>query len=150
MKTLIVKGTVRAIAIASFAWFASTAGAAEPAARGPYIKNLMSPSYRAPASSLATQWELTKSDIKRLTRTAETREDHLKIAGFWQAEAEKLEAQAARYENSAATFRSRPIAKNLATPNTAARWEFFARGLRNEARSDRALAASHEQTAKEV
>ena len=149
MKILIVKGMVPAITMAALG-FAGMARAAEPAVkRGPYIKNLMSPTYRVPAP-LATEGEVTKRDIQRLTRTAETREDHLQIARFWMMEANKLEAQAAGYEHAATIFRRGPVVKNLVAPNTAARWEFLAKELRNEATSDRARAASHEEMAREA
>ena len=151
MKMSVIKAMVPAIAMAVLGWFIGTVRAAEPAAeRGPYIKNLMSPTYRPPAPPLATQKELTKRDIKRLTKTAETREDHLKIARFWTTEASKVEAQAAGYEHAAAAFRRGPVVKNLMAPNTAARWEFLAKELRNEATADRARAASHEQMAREA
>lgn len=151
MKMLMIKAMVPAIAMAGLGWFTGTARAAEPAAeRGPYIKNLMSPTYRPPATPLATQNEFTKGDIKRLTKTAETPEDHLKIARFWTAEASKLEGQAAGYEHAAAAIRGGPVVKNLMAPSTAARWEFFAKELRNEATSDRARATSHERMAREA
>jgi hypothetical protein len=92
--------------------------------------------------------ELTKKDIKRLTATAETRQDHVKIARFWEAEANKLDFQASGYEKAAVDFRQHPAPKNLGAPNSAARWEFIAKGFRDEARSDRALGASHEEMAK--
>jgi len=151
MKMLMIKAIVLAIAMAGLGWFAGTGRAAEPAAkRGPYIKNLMSPTYQAPAAPIPTQKELTKRDVKWLTKTAETREDHLKIARFWTAEANKLEAQAAGYGDAAAAVRRGPVIKNLMAPSTAARWEFFAKELRHEAASDRARAAYHEQMAREA
>ena len=151
MSMIKAEAMVPAIAMAVLGSFAGTARAAEPAAeRGPYVKNLMSPTYRTPAAPLATQKELTKRDVKWLTKTAETREDHLKIARFWMAEAKKLEAQAAGYEYAAAAFRRGPVVRNLTASNTAARWEFFAKALRNEATSDLARAASHEEMAREA
>ena len=151
MKRLMIKAMVPTIAMAGLGWFVDTARAAEPAVeRGPYVKNLMSATYRPPAAPLTTQKELTKRDIKWLTKTAETRADHLKIARFWSAEANKLEVRAAGYEQAAAAFRRGPVVKNLTAPNTAARWEFFAKELRNDATSDRARAASHEQMAREA
>ena len=151
MKTLMIKAMVPTIAMAGLGWFVDTARAAEFAVeRGPYVKNLMSPTYRAPAAPLTTHKELTKRDIKRLSKTAETRDDHLKIARFWTSEATKLEVRAAGYEQAAAAFRRGPVVKNFTASNTAARWEFVATGLRNEAASDRARAASHEKMAGEA
>lgn len=151
MKVLMIKAMVPAIAIAVSGWFAGAARAADPGAeRGPYIKNLMSPTYRPPAAPLAIQKEITKRDIQRLTTTAETREDHLKIARFWTAEANQLEVQAAGYGHAAAAFRRGPVVKHLTASNTAARWEFLAKQLRNEATSDRARAASQQPMAREA
>ena len=148
MKTSMTKAIVPAIAIGVLGWFAGTTRAADTTAeRGPYIKNLMSPTYRPPAAPAETQKELTKKDIKQLTKSAETREDHLKVARFWAAVANQLEAEAAGYENAAAALRLSPVAKNLTAPSAAARWEFLAQGLRDEARSDRTRSASQEQMA---
>lgn len=151
MKTSMIKAIVPAFAMSVVGLFPGTARAADPTAeRGPYIKNLMSPAYRPPATPLATQKELAKRDLKRLTKTAETREDHLKVARFWTAEANQLEAQASGYENAATALRRGPVARNLAAPSTAARWEFLAQGLRDQARSDRTRSASQEQMAREA
>ena len=151
MKTSMIRAMVPAIAMGVVGWFPGTVRAADPTAeRGPYIKNLMSANYRPPAAPVGTRKELTKKDIKRLSKTAETREDHLKVARFWTAEANQLEAQAAGYENAAAALRRGPVAKNIAAPSTAARWEFLAQGLRDQARSDRTRSASQEQMAREA
>lgn len=51
MKMLTIKAIALAIAIAVSGWFAGTARAGDPGAeRGPYIKNLMSPTYRPSAA----------------------------------------------------------------------------------------------------
>ena len=151
MKMLTIRAMVTAITMAVSGWSAAAARATDPATeRGPYIKNLMSPTYRPPAAPLATQKEFTKKDINRLTKRAETRGDHLKIARFWTAEANQLDARAAGYEHAAAIFRRGPVVKSLTAPTTAARWEFFAKELRNEATSDRVRAAFHEQMASEA
>jgi hypothetical protein len=123
----------------------------EPACseNGPVIKNLMALSYRTPWA-VAVPHGLTKKDAKRLSATAERREDHLKLAAYYKAEADRLDAEAAGYENAAAAYRRAPIAKNLAAPSTPGRYEFFAKGLRNEAKSDRALATSHEEVARDA
>ena len=116
---------------------------------GPVIKNLMALSYRTPCA-MAVPHGLTKKDVKRLAATAETREDHLKLVAYYKAEADSLDAEAAGYEQAAAAYRRAPMAKNLAAPSTPGRYEFFAKGLRNEARSDRALATSHEEMARDT
>ena len=110
-------------------------------------KNLMSPSYRFPATCAAAPQELTKKEVKKLIATAESPEDHLKIARYYRAEADRLDAQGAGYEEAAADIRRGPMVKNLVSPTTPARYEYLAKGFREEAQSDRKLAASQEQMA---
>lgn len=110
-------------------------------------KNLVSPTYRAPAVRTVMREGLTNKEAKRLATTAESRSDHLKLAEFYTAKVDRLETQAAGYEQAAATYRSGPTIKNLMSPTTAGRYEFFAKTMRDEAKSSRALAASHERMA---
>lgn len=130
-----------AIALLGLAW------AVQPAFSQSGPKNLAAPTYRAPAAQAAVAQGLTKKEVNRLSATAQTREDHLKVAGYYKAEADKLDAQATGYEEAAATYRRGPNVKNLIAPTTAGRYEFFAKRFREEARSNRALATSHEQMA---
>ena len=136
-------------AITLFAWYPATARAGADVHR-PFIKNLMSPTYRPSPNQVTETHEITKKEIEKLTATAETSQDHLRIARYWNAEAGRLEAQASGYEDAAAAIRRGPVVKNLMAPNTAARYEFVAKGFREQAKSDRANAASHERMAKDV
>ena len=90
---------------------------------------------------------LTNKGAKRLAATAESRTDHLELMKFYTAKADRLETQAAGYEQAAAAYRNGPTSKNLMAPTTAGRYEFFAKTMRDEAKSSRALAASHERMA---
>lgn len=94
-----------------------------------------------------TSRKLTKGEVKKLAVTAETREDHLAVARFYRAEANGLDAKAAGYELAATNLRNTPLAKNLAAPGTAGRFEFAAKGFREEANTDRAVATTHESIA---
>ena len=89
-------------------------------------------------------------DLKSALKAAKTPEDHERIAAYYKAKAERLDAQAAGYEQAAATYRNGPVVKNLTAPNTAARYESMAKRLREEAQSNRELAASQEQMAKDA
>lgn len=122
-------------------------GASVPmvAQNGP--ENLVSPTYRAPAVQTVMREGLSNKEAKRLAATAESRTDHLKLTEFYTAKADRLETQAAGYEQAAATYRNGPMIKNLMSPTTAGRYEFFAKTMRDEAKSSRALAASHERMA---
>ena len=110
-------------------------------------RNLASPTYRRPAVQTVVREGLTNNEAKRLEATAESRMDHLALAEFYIAKTERLEAQATGYEEAAATYRNGPTVKNLMSPTTAGRYEFFATKLRDEARFSRTKAASHEQMA---
>lgn len=142
-------------AIALFGLFLGTvreARAAEPGCsqNGPMIKNLMALTYRAPCAQASVPQGLTAKQAKRLAATAELREDHLKVARYYNTEADRLNAQAGGYEEAAAAYRRGPFVKNLMAPSTPGRYEFLAKGLRDEAKSDRALAAPHEEMAREA
>ena len=131
---------------ASLIMFAVRAWAVAPAVHGP--KNLMSPTYRPPAVQAVVPHEMTRREAKRLTRTAESAADHLKLARYYRAEANKFDANGAVYEKAAAKYRNGPNVKNLMAPTTPGRYEFFAKGFREEARTNYALAVSHEEMAR--
>ncbi len=86
-------------------------------------------------------------DLKTALKAAKTPEDHERIAAYCKAKAERLEAQAAGYEQAAASIRNAPVVKNIEAPNTAARYEAMAKGFREEAQSSRELEASNERMA---
>ncbi|HZT69401.1 MAG TPA: hypothetical protein VFC10_06600 [Terriglobia bacterium] len=123
------------------------AAAVQPAFSQIGPKNLVSPTYRGPAAQSVMHKGITDRAAKRLAATAETRSDHLKLSEFYTAKADRVEAQAAGYEEAAASYRNAPVAKNLMSPTTPGRFEFFAKEMRTKANSNRALAASHEQMA---
>jgi hypothetical protein len=112
----------------------------------PVIKNLTGLRAQHVCERMAPK-ELTKGEVKKLAVTAETPEDHLTVARFYRAEANGLDAKAAGYELAAANLRNTSVAKNLAAPGTAGRYEFTAKGFRKEAKEDRAIATTHEKMA---
>ena len=142
MKTLAAVGSF--IMLAAGVWTAAPAYAQS----GP--KNLMSPTYRAPVAAVAVPQELTRKQVKRLAASAESVADHMKLANYFRAEANALEARATAYETAAAALRNGPMVKNLTAPTTPGRYEFTAKGFRDEARLDRSEAAAHEEMAREV
>ena len=87
-------------------------------------------------------------DLKTALKAAKTPEDHQRIAAYYAAKAEGLNSQATGYEQAAASARNTPVVKNIMAPNTAARYEAMAKEYRQEARSNREMAASQEQLAK--
>jgi hypothetical protein len=137
-------------AVGSFIILAVGTWAAKPAFSQNGPKNLVSPTYRAPVAQAARPKELTRKQVKRLAAAAESVADHMKIANYYRAEANSLEARALAYEEAAATLRNGPMVKNLTAPGTPGRYEFTAEGFRDEAQFDRSQAAAHEEMAREV
>ena len=115
----------------------------------PVIKNLTGLKAQRVCDTYATK-ELSRKDIKRLTANAKSSEDHLTLARYFRAKADAMDARAAGYEEAAAQVRTAPAVKNLVSPTTAGRYAFIAKGFHDEAKSNRTLAAAHEQTAKVV
>jgi hypothetical protein len=113
----------------------------------PMVKNLRAYSSRCIGAPAVVPHQFTTKEVKRLTVTAKSANDHLTVAKYYEAEAERLDAQAAGYEEAAAGYRHSPMPKNLMSPTTAGRYDYLAQGFRKEAKSDRALAASQKQMA---
>jgi hypothetical protein len=86
-------------------------------------------------------------DLRTALKAAKTPEDHERIAAYYKAKAEKLNAKAADYQEAAMTYRHSPMVKNLTSPTTAARYEYLAEGYREEAKANREWAASQEEMA---
>ena len=135
------------LTVVSIMTLTASAWAAKPTPnQGPLPKNLASPTYRAPVFQAVPE-EFTKKDAKRLAAPAESTADHMKLANFYRGEAEALDAKGTAYEQAAMNLRSGQFVKNVTAPGTAGRWEFAAKGFREEAASNRAIAASHEAMA---
>lgn len=92
----------------------------------------------------------TDKELKSALKVAKTPQDHERIAAYYKAKAQTLDSQAAGYEQAAATLRNGPVVKNITAPSTAARYEALAKGLREQAQSNRQLAASQEQLARDA
>ena len=137
-------------AVGTFILFGMGTWAAQPAFSQNGPNNLMSPTYRAPVAQAAVPQELSRKQVKRLAATAESAADHLKLANYFRAEANSLEARATAYEKAATNLRNGPMVKNLTAPSTPGRYEFIAKGFRDEAQVDRSQAAAHEEMAKEI
>jgi hypothetical protein len=89
-------------------------------------------------------------DLRSALKAAKTPEDHERIAAYYKAKSERLNTEAAEYQEAAMTYRKGPVVKNLPAPNTAARYEYIAEGFREEAKANRKLAASQEQMARDA
>ncbi len=155
MKNVSAKATkwTTAVVIALFGLSLGAVGEARAAdvscsQNTPMVKNMRAYTSHCTGAAAVEVHQLTRREVKRLTLTAESAEDHLKIARYYGAEADRLEAQAAGYDEAVAAYRRNPAPKNVMSPTAAAHYEYQARGFREEAKADRTLAASQEQMAK--
>jgi hypothetical protein len=89
-------------------------------------------------------------DLRSALKAAKTPEDHERIAAYYKAKSEKLNDKAVEYQEAAMTYRNGPVVKNITAPNTAARYEYIAERFREEARTNRKLAALQQQMAKDA
>lgn len=95
--------------------------------------------------------ELSKKELQKLLTTASTPQDHLRLAGHFEAKAKKYEAEAASHAESAKMYRAKPTVsevKRPMAPDTAAHCDYLAESLGKAAKEARALAAAHEAMAK--
>jgi hypothetical protein len=114
---------------------------------GPVIKNLMALTKRPADTQKNYQQQLGKRQVRRLTATAESPEDHMKLARYYNEKADSLDAEAAGYKEAAAVYRNGPIVKNLISPTTPGRYEYRAKTLRDEANSNRQRAEAQTKMA---
>ena len=97
----------------------------------------------------------TKKQVKALVAGAKTPEDHMKLAAYFNQEADRLEADAKGHAELADVYRQSP---NTFVPKgggpgifrTAEHCDSAAKSLREAAKDLRELAAEHEQMAKDV
>jgi len=100
--------------------------------------------------------QLTRKQAKALAATAKTPEDHMKLAAYFNREADRLEADAKDHEELAQIYRLYPSTfgggKTGGNPQTRTfeHCEATAKSLREAAKSSRELAAEHERMAKDA
>ena len=90
---------------------------------------------------------LPAHEIESLVDSADTKADHLKLAGHYAAEAEQLQQDSARHERMAARYKRFPP---KARPQRLARHcEDLATSLQNAAKAADQLSAAHREMAEE-
>lgn len=98
----------------------------------------------------------TKKRVKAMVSSAKTAGDHLRLAAYFNQEADKLDADAKDHEDLAKTYRLYPStagggkAGGNPQSRTAEHCDAAAKSLREAAKSLRELAAAHEQMAKDT
>ena len=104
-----------------------------------------------PSQANAATIQLTKDQAKELSATAATPADHLKLAAYFNSEADRFEAEAVGHEGLAEAHRIRTNAlaeKHIMSGNTAGHCDYFAKVAREKAKANRDLAIQHELMAK--
>ena len=100
----------------------------------------------------------TKKQAKALVASAKTPEDHMKVAAYFNQEADRMEEDAKQHADLAQVYRRKPYTtavgeKQSGTGSifrTAEHCDSSAKSLRDAAKSLRELAAEHELMAKEA
>jgi len=92
---------------------------------------------------------LSKKEVKALIASAKTKEDHLKLADFYQSEAARLEAEAKDHDEMAEMYRKNPTAMAVKHPEAfgEGHCKEIARRYRESAAKTQELAAMHGQLA---
>jgi hypothetical protein len=96
---------------------------------------------------------LSKKEVRALVANAKTPEDHLKLAQHFEAEAARMDAEAAEHEVLAKEYRRNPApfaGKMPMSPRSAEHCDYFAKSAHDAARAARELAAEHREMAEEA
>lgn len=110
---------------------------------------LMSAAFSAPA--WAKDKTLSKSELKHLIATAETKADHERIAQYFDAEATKYETEAKEHGELAPLYQRNPPATPTKYPGSMQSFQHcnsLSKSLSQAAEDARALAAEHREMAK--
>ena len=96
---------------------------------------------------------LSKSDLKTMIATAETKADHERIAQYFDAKATKYEAEAKEHAELAPIYQKQPdpaLSKHPNSPRSFAHCDALSKSLQQAAENARQLAADHREMAKEA
>lgn len=95
--------------------------------------------------------ELSKKELHALLASANTPQQHLRLASHFEAKARRYEADATEHAESAKAYRAQPTAsavKRPMAPDTAAHCDYLVESLAKAAKEARAVAAGHEAMSK--
>lgn len=92
---------------------------------------------------------LTKKELKALIASAKTKDDHQKLVDYYNAEAQRLQAEAADHEEMAEAYKKNPMPMTGKYPGNfrEGHCHEMARGFREAATQAKELAAMHEDMA---
>ena len=94
--------------------------------------------------------DLTKRQVKVLTVTAKTPEDHLKLAQYYDQRAEVMLAKSSEHEKMAEATRENRMAGSKLYPMTVAHCESSAKSYRQDAEKMKVIAAEHRAMAEKA
>jgi hypothetical protein len=95
--------------------------------------------------------KLTLKDVKALIATAKKPAEHLRLAWYFNHEAEKYEAEARDHDEMIEAYRKNPTpwaSETLGGVRTIEHCEFLAKSNREMAKALREMASTHEEMAK--
>jgi hypothetical protein len=100
--------------------------------------------------SAAGKPSLSKKEVKALIASAKTKEDHLKLADYYEGETARLEAEATDHDEMAEMYRKNPTPLAVKHPEAIGEGHCkeIARRFRESATKTQELAAMHEEMAK--
>jgi len=90
---------------------------------------------------------LSKKEVKALIASAKTKEDHLKLADYYNAQAARLEAEAKDHDEMAEYYRQNPPRTTKFQVFGEEHFKEIARRFRESAAKTQKLAAMHEELA---
>ncbi len=93
---------------------------------------------------------MKSKELKTLISGAKTAKDHQKLAQYFNQQAEQYEAQAKEHEEMEQAYRKNPMTKNSGGSGPISHCEVLIKSNRDMAKTARAMAADHEEMAKEA
>ena len=111
------------------------------------------PSWASDPHQMKNGPTLTAKEAKALIVTARTAKEHLKLARYFNQQADRYEAEARDHDEMIEAYRKRPTTRAEKTPGgvgTIEHCEFFAKSNREMAKALREMVAAHEEMAKEA
>ena len=111
------------------------------------------PSWASDPHQMKNGPTLTAKEAKALIATAKTAKEHLKLAQYFNQQADRYEAEARDHDEMIEAYRKNPTTRGEKTPGgvgTIEHCEFFAKSNREMAKALHEMAAAHEEMAREA
>src|SRR5262245_60020038 len=106
----------------------------------PVVKTMGLTSAKVCSTSVAAPKPPTRKQVDIRVSTAASPADHRRVAQYYLARADALDAQAVRCEEAAGSLQLNPLASNSAPSGISNKYRFLAHRLHEESKANRALA----------